>query len=149
MRGDVERALEKVNSVRRAGAVAEQDEHQLDELLDFPSRKLAMYGTLVPGGVNHHVIADLVGTWEDGVVRGELHHVGWGAAYGYPAMHWLPQSETHIPVKLFTSPDLPAHWQRLDRFEGDGYRRILVPVEHEGAVIAVANIYEVAAELLE
>ena len=52
-------------------------------------------------------------------------------------------------MKLFTSPDLPARWQRLDRFEGDGYRRILVPVEHEGVVIAVANIYELAAELLE
>ena len=149
MRGDLERALEKVNVARRARAVSEQHEHHLDALLDSPSGKLVIYGTLAPGEVNHHVIADLEGTWQDGVVRGELHHVGWGAEYGYPAMRWLPRTDNEIPVKLFTSSDLPAHWPRLDEFEGDGYRRVLVPVERDGAIIAVANIYEVDATLLD
>ncbi len=149
MRGELERALEKVNGARRARAVSEPHEHKLDALLDAPSRKLVIYGTLAPGEVNHHVVADLEGTWQDGVVRGELHHVGWGAEYGHPAMRWLPQSENQIPVQLLTSPELPDHWQRLDEFEGDGYRRILVPVERDGAIIAVANIYEVDVTLLD
>lgn len=31
-------------------------------------------------------------------------------------------------MQLFESPDLPAHWARLDAFEGDGYRRVVAAV---------------------
>ena len=45
-------------------------------------------------------------------------------------------------MHLLTSTDLPAHWDRLDEFEGSEYQRILVPVIDRERVIAVANIYE-------
>jgi hypothetical protein len=48
-----------------------------------------------------------------------------------------------LPVKLFESPDPPAHWRRLDAFEGDAYRRVVVPVS-VGDGDLPANIYVVA-----
>jgi hypothetical protein len=48
-----------------------------------------------------------------------------------------------VPVKLFESPGLPAHWRRLDAFEGDAYRRVVVPVK-VGDGDLPANIYVVA-----
>jgi gamma-glutamylcyclotransferase (GGCT)/AIG2-like uncharacterized protein YtfP len=45
-----------------------------------------------------------------------------------------------VTVQLLTSPDLPAAWDRLDRFEGEAYQRILVPVTTDTGRI-IANIY--------
>ncbi len=60
---------------------------------------------------------------------------------GFPALRWTPGSG-HVPVKLLVSDDLKHDWDRLDRFEGPEYQRILVPVRSGATVIAVANIYE-------
>ncbi len=114
----------------------------LEALLAQPSGKLAVYGTLAPGEVNHKILDGINGTWTDGFVRGSLLETGWGAPLGFPALRWDP-SRAGIPVKLLVSSDLRGHWDRLDEFEGEEYRRILVPVEEDGATIAVANIYAV------
>lgn len=90
--------------------------------------RFATYGTLAPGRVNHHQLADLEGTWCLGKVAGRLVHSGWGAELGYPALILDPSAD-HIEVFLFESDDLPAHWLRLDEFEGAGYRRVLARVE--------------------
>ena len=38
-----------------------------------------------------------------------------------------------MPGLLFRSDDLPAHWDRLDAFEGEGYDRVLTTVHlHTG-----------------
>ncbi len=116
----------------------------LDALLAFPSRNLAIYGSLAPGEVNHHVIEPVRGSWSDGYVRGHVSHVGWGADYGFPALTWDPAGP-RVPVKLLVSGSLPDHWDRLDRFEGDGYRRALVPVQRGRDVVAIANIYALRA----
>jgi gamma-glutamylcyclotransferase (GGCT)/AIG2-like uncharacterized protein YtfP len=34
-----------------------------------------------------------------------------------------------VPVDVLESPDLPAHWARLDAFEGEGYRRVIAEVQ--------------------
>jgi hypothetical protein len=47
-----------------------------------------------------------------------------------------------VKVHLFVSAHLPEHWERLDEFEGEDYRRCLIPVYGEQGIIAVANIYE-------
>ncbi|ONG44473.1 gamma-glutamylcyclotransferase [Pseudoroseomonas deserti] len=90
--------------------------------------RLATYGTLAPGRVNHHELDGLAGQWRQGVVRGWLVAEGWGAALGYPALVPDPAGGA-VAVHLFESADLPAHWPRLDDFEGEGYRRVEVPVE--------------------
>lgn len=89
--------------------------------------RLATYGTLAPGRPNAHQLDGLGGDWTSGTVRGHLVERGWGAALGYPAM--IPdETGPEIPVHLFRSTDLPAHWARLDAFEGPGYARVAVPV---------------------
>jgi hypothetical protein len=89
--------------------------------------------------VNHAVVADLHGTWRRGMVRGWLHPAGWGMTYGFPALRWDPDGPP-VAVQLLTSPDLPGAWDRLDRFEGGAYRRIVVPVACADATV-LANIY--------
>ena len=89
--------------------------------------RLATYGTLAPGRANHHQLAGLDGEWRQGSVRGRLLEEGWGAALGFPGLI-LDEDAEPIPVQVFLSPDLPEHWPRLDAFEGDGYRRVVVQV---------------------
>lgn len=103
--------------------------------------RLAVYGSLAPGKENHHQMAGMAGDWSKGTVRGRLHQVGWGASQGYPGLELDPAGDT-VAVEVFTSTDLPAHWGRLDRFEGADYRRTLVTVETEAGPLK-AYIYSV------
>lgn len=103
-------------------------------------RRLAVYGTLAPGQPNHHHLGDLPGHWRRGVVTGVLAQIGWGADMGYPALRWAPQGP-EVAVQMFASEALPAHWPRLDAFEGEQYLRILVPVRLQDGSVAVANLY--------
>ncbi len=100
-------------------------EHQ--PAVESPQYRLATYGTLAPGRPNHHQLDGLKGHWSRGHVRGSLLDAGWGATLGYPAMIVDPDGAP-IAVDLFESLDLPAHWARLDRFEGTGYQRIVTTV---------------------
>ena len=107
---------------------------------------LAVYGTLAPGQPNHHVVAPLGGEWTDGVIEGDLFRVGWGAALGYPGFR--PRTGGgEVAVKVLRTPALEAAWPELDRFEGPGYRRILVPVFRPTGgrtLYTVANLYAAA-----
>ena len=91
------------------------------------SGRLAVYGSLAPGRPNHDQLAGLRGRWIEGTVRGELREEGWGAELGFPALVLDPAGSA-ISVRLFESVDLPAHWARLDAFEGSGYRRVVTAV---------------------
>jgi gamma-glutamylcyclotransferase (GGCT)/AIG2-like uncharacterized protein YtfP len=105
----------------------------VDEISDLngaPDTRLAIYGTLAPGRVNHHQISSLTGTWQRGTVKGKLFSSGWGAALGFPGLILDPLGPL-VNVDLFESPDLPEHWARLDEFEGSGYRRVLTTVNTE------------------
>jgi gamma-glutamylcyclotransferase (GGCT)/AIG2-like uncharacterized protein YtfP len=138
--------VSRVNELRRARgeSAGEEDRYLLENVADTlfgSSQRLAVYGSLQPGGENHSIIEHLKGTWHGGFVRGKLLNSGWGAPMGYPAMRWDPTAD-RIPVNLFDSSDLESHWTRLDEFEGEEYVRILVPVENDDGVLAVANIYE-------
>jgi len=46
---------------------------------------------------------------------------------GFPALILDPDGSA-INVHLFESVELPAHWSRLDDFEGPGYRRVVTTV---------------------
>jgi gamma-glutamylcyclotransferase (GGCT)/AIG2-like uncharacterized protein YtfP len=86
-------------------------------------RRLATYGSLAPDRPNHHQLDGLQGRWAPGHVHGRLVDTGWGAGLGYPALI-LDPGGAPLDVHVFESVDLPAHWARLDRFEGPGYRRV-------------------------
>jgi gamma-glutamylcyclotransferase (GGCT)/AIG2-like uncharacterized protein YtfP len=91
--------------------------------MDETIHRLATYGTLAPGRSNHHQLDGLTGTWTDGQVQGRLANAGWGVHLGFPALI-LDENGPAVDVQLFESADLPAHWSRLDDFEGDGYARV-------------------------
>jgi gamma-glutamylcyclotransferase (GGCT)/AIG2-like uncharacterized protein YtfP len=89
--------------------------------------RLATYGSLAPGRPNHHQLDGLRGRWLAGQVNGMLVDAGWGAGLGYPALMLDPDGSA-ISVDVFESVDLPAHWTRLDAFEGPGYQRVATTV---------------------
>lgn len=97
---------------------------------EAPDTRLAVYGSLAPGRVNHHQISALTGKWERGTVKGKLISSGWGAALGFPALV-LDSPGSVIEVDLFESAELPLHWARLDEFEGSGYQRVAATVNTE------------------
>jgi gamma-glutamylcyclotransferase (GGCT)/AIG2-like uncharacterized protein YtfP len=92
-----------------------------------PRHRLATYGSLAPGRPNHHQLDGLKGRWSRGHVHGRLVDAGWGAGLGYPALV-LDSDAVAVEVDVFESADLPAHWSRLDDFEGPGYRRVATTV---------------------
>ena len=102
--------------------------------------RLATYGTLAPGRANHHHLEGLQGRWLTGTVCGRLVEEGWGAALGYPALI-LDADGAEVTVHVFESADLPAHWERLDQFEGDEYERVAVTVALEDGGELEASIY--------
>ena len=105
--------------------------------------RLAVYGSLAPGRINHHQLAGLSGRWYSGTVRGTLVAEGWGSALGYPAI-MLSASAPAVEVQVFESGDLPDHWARLDAFEGSAYRRVTTLVSAAQGEVE-AQIYELAA----
>ena len=106
------------------------------------ARRLAAYGSLAPGRPNHHELEALSGRWSEGSVRGHLRRAGWGATLGYPGLE-LDDDGDHVPVHVLESDDLPAHWARLDAFEGEGYRRVLATV-HTSSGPLEAFVYALA-----
>ena len=115
----------------------------LHALFEFPERRLAVYGTLVPGRQNYHLVQPLGGVWSVGRVAGSLLPEGWGVTHGYAGMRWEPGASGSVEVHVLCSRKLPAAWGWLDEFEGADYRRIWVPVDSEQGV-TVANLYAVA-----
>jgi gamma-glutamylcyclotransferase (GGCT)/AIG2-like uncharacterized protein YtfP len=147
---EVLRLVDAANAARwRAGegedAGAADAERRLEDR--FRTRHtLAVYGTLAPGRPNHHVVAPLGGTWTEGFIEGDLVAEGWGATLGYPAFRPRDGGPV-VAVHVLAAPALEAAWPELDRFEGPGYRRILVPVYHLGdglRLYTVANLYAAA-----
>ena len=110
------------------------------------SSHLAVYGTLAPGRVNHHLVADIPGEWiSDLFVRGHLMSEGWGASLGFPALRWTLDGP-EVAIQLFISTQLSEHWPRLDEFEGEEYQRILVPVYRGHELMTIANLYALKAD---
>jgi gamma-glutamylcyclotransferase (GGCT)/AIG2-like uncharacterized protein YtfP len=153
---DVRRLVDAANALRRrrdasgsaAGSDGRRAERRLEDLFRT-SHTLAVYGTLAPGRPNHHVVAPLGGEWTDGLIEGDLLPMGWGADLGYPGFRPRDGGDA-VAVQVLTAPLLATAWPTLDRFEGPGYERILVPVfstvlgggqAGERRLYTVANLY--------
>jgi gamma-glutamylcyclotransferase (GGCT)/AIG2-like uncharacterized protein YtfP len=113
-----------------------------DSVTGEADMRLAAYGSLAPGRPNHGQLSDLLGRWFLGHVRGSLIDAGWGAELGYPALILDPDGP-EIEVFVFESKALLDHWDRLDAFEGPGYRRVTVDVSTPEGVLP-ASIYVLA-----
>lgn len=99
--------------------------------------RLFVYGTLAPGRSNEHVLAALTGSWQLATVRGTLYQNGW---HGYPGVV-LSTDGSEVQGFVLSSDDLAANWQRIDDFEGDGYRRVLVTASLEEGHSSQVYIY--------
>jgi gamma-glutamylcyclotransferase (GGCT)/AIG2-like uncharacterized protein YtfP len=104
--------------------------------------RLATYGTLAPGRRNHPRVSTLEGCWFRGAVRGRLVDAGWGADYGFPGLV-LDAAGDDVTVDVLESAELPAHWSRLDVFEGPAYRRVTTSVSTALGALE-ASIYVLA-----
>jgi gamma-glutamylcyclotransferase (GGCT)/AIG2-like uncharacterized protein YtfP len=156
---EVRRLVDAANELRwrrdapggAEGSEGRSAERQLDALFGT-GHTLAVYGTLAPGRPNHHVLEPLGGEWTEGLIEGDLLPVGWGADLGYPGFRPRVGGDA-IAVRVLIAPSLATAWSDLDRFEGQGYRRILVPVfgaeigpeqAVERRLHTVANLYAAA-----
>lgn len=106
---------------------------------------LFVYGTLGRGRANEHLLARIGGSWAAATVRGRLIDRGWGAAAGFPA---LVLDEDTDPVRghLFVSPALADHWDELDAFEGEEYRRVRTTALREDGSPVEAFVYAASDE---
>ncbi|MEO0887231.1 MAG: gamma-glutamylcyclotransferase family protein [Cyanobacteria bacterium J06648_10] len=105
--------------------------------------RLFVYGTLQPGGPNEHVLTDIGGTWEPGVIKGNLVKVGWGAEMGYPGLV-IDEEGDEISGYVFVSSNLGASWADLDAFEGDEYERVMTTVTLQNGERVEAYVYALA-----
>ena len=112
-----------------------------------PEKSLIVYGTLAPNAPNHSVVQHIKGHWQPGIVRGSLEKKGWGADLGYYGFkHTSKERQEEIKAFILFSDELPANWQLLDDFEGNGYRRILAKYELANGQIGVGTIYAINEE---
>jgi gamma-glutamylcyclotransferase (GGCT)/AIG2-like uncharacterized protein YtfP len=139
---ELAKALSALGSWRDADRSLPADvlEARLDEQLGLPSLRLAAYGSLRLGRENHHLIADLGGTWQRGRVRGALHPGGGEGTERWPRLT-SDESGPDVEVEVLESHGLPGRWDELDRFEGLAYRRLLIVVELADERLTVANAY--------
>ncbi len=112
-----------------------------------PDRTLAVYGTLAPGRSNHHVVAGIDGRWVEIALRGHRFTARWRDTPGYPGFRPDPDGPV-VPALALVADDLADHWDRLDAFEGPGYRRIEIEVFGPGGHQAAgrAFVYETLVE---
>ena len=104
------------------------------------TQRLFVYGTLVPGGPNEYVLSAIGGTWVEASVNGYLKQQGWGAEMGYPGIV-LDKTGDEIKGYIFCSDELDYHWDELDDFEGQEYKRILIKVKTKDKMAVEAYIY--------
>lgn len=104
---------------------------------------LFIYGTLAPGRPNAHIMQPITGTWTPATVRGTKFEQGWGAALGYPGLV-LDNSDHLVEGFVFASYELPAHWARLDEFEGEGYERVLTTATLDSGEQIETYVYQLS-----
>jgi len=104
------------------------------------TQNLFVYGTLAPGRPNEHVLTALGGIWKPATAKGHLKQRGWGAEMGYPGLV-LEEVGEEIRGFIFSSEHLGEHWDILDDFEGEQYRRVLAQVYLDDGSSTEAHIY--------
>lgn len=128
------RLLARVNDARCVGSPTAKEGERVLEAAFQCSVRLAVYGTLAPGEANAHVLAECPGTWSSGGVHGRRD------MRDYPVFSPDMQAR-QVTVQVLHSDHLPAHWARIDEFEGPKYCRVLVPVFEGARLLTIANLY--------
>ena len=104
--------------------------------LNFPNNKLIVYGTLMRNKINNNFIEEINAEYQKINIWGYIEHINDLPYYTFS----ISNKET-IEAELITNVDLKDKFDKLDRFEGNSYRRILVPFKIDNNIL-VGNIYE-------
>ena len=149
---ELDSIIEELNKVKPVSnrELNDPDDSRFTEIeKDFfkkfkPEYSLIIYGSLAPNGPNHSVIEHIKGEYKKAKVKGKLENKGWGAELGFLGFrHASIEEQTEIAGIVLFSEELVENWQRLDDFEGTGYRRVLAKYELDTGEIGVGNIYAI------
>lgn len=110
--------------------------------------RLFVYGTLQPGESMNHLLSSIEGAWDRGTVRGEFIQAGDIPGFPYPGVILDDNGDT-VPGYLFTSESLSAYWDKLDRYEGSSYNRVVTDVTLVDGKTVKSYIYELKADTLK
>lgn len=135
---DLADTIARANAARRAGRPEPALERALAEATGC-DRRLAAYGTLRPGEANHGEVAALGGAWTLARITGRVEQGE------YPVFSFDPHAPP-IDIAVLTSDALPAHWPRLDAFEGFDYVRLLVQAHAADGTVVLANVYAASGD---
>jgi len=102
--------------------------------------RLFVYGTLVPGEKNHHLIEEVKGLWVKASCIGRVFQQTKGEHIGLPCFEPAHDGE-RVEGMLFTSTELGKYWAMLDKFEGSMYERRLTPIETEHGEVLEGYVY--------
>jgi len=129
--------LEKTNRDKTVCRIIQPILYKILQIIfDEPLRKLATYGTLQPDESNHDIIKNYTGIWLDATLEGKIEYLN-----GLPYFEWLQNGINHN-IKVLVLEKIDFNWEYLDKFEGESYKRIWIPVK-VGNEFIVAQVYEI------
>lgn len=114
--------------------------HLLEGIFDFPSTRLAVYGSLAPRQTNSIILENINGTWTKVFIHGDFFEQD-----SFKYFSWNINGQS-VSISMLSSGKLAEYFEQLDKFEGSDYQRVWVPVEDEFGKIFIANIYAASEE---
>lgn len=106
-------------------------------LLEKPSYKLLLYGTLKQGQANSSILERFQSNPKSASIWGYIEIEDDLPYYTFS----ISSVQNEIPVELIYNSGISAFFDKLDEFEGSNYRRIKVPFKVENE-IEIGYVYE-------
>ncbi len=103
---------------------------------------LFVYGTLQKGKQHERILKKINGRWKKGFVNGKLLNLNSGSDYGYPGLK-LDKKGSKIYGMIFNSKDLTYYIKKIDKFEGDSYKRVISKIKLEDGTQVESYLYEI------
>ena len=103
---------------------------------------LFVYGTLQKGKQHQSILGKIKGKWKKGYVKGKLYNISSGPDYGYPGLK-LDSKGLKIYGMIFQSKNLENYIEKIDKFEGNNYKRVISKVFLKNGSIINSYLYEI------
>ena len=103
---------------------------------------LFVYGTLQKGMQHQSILGKIKGKWKKGYVNGKLYNISAGPDYGYPGLKLDPKG-LKIYGMIFQSKDLENYIKKIDKFEGNNYKRVISKVFLKNGSTINSYLYEI------
>ena len=106
----------------------------MDIILDYPSKKLIVYGTLKKGEINQNIINDNKNERKNIKIFGSITFDEGLSYYNYSL------ANNDISAELIYKEKMELDFDRLSKFEGESYIKILVPYIIDNEIL-IGNIF--------